>query len=192
MTMKMVSFSHNPFYLEPYCATIVNGIKGVNIMAVKLVITDEQLLEFRKKIAEHKQKPGPLMPTLHDAQHIFGCIPLSIQKIIAEELGESIAKINGVVTFYSHFSIEPKGKHIVSVCLGTACYVRGSQLVIDEMSKLLQIKPGETTEDGEFTLEATRCIGACGLAPVFTIDGKVYGTTTPTIARKAIQEMLGK
>jgi NADH:ubiquinone oxidoreductase subunit E len=141
---------------------------------------------------EHKQKPGPLMPTLHDAQHIFGCIPLQIQKIIAAELGESVAKINGVVTFYSRFSTEPKGKHIVSVCLGTACYVRGSQLVIDEMSKILQIKPGETTEDGEFTLEASRCIGACGLAPVFTIDGKVYGTTTPTIARKALQEMLGK
>ncbi|MDD4212032.1 MAG: NAD(P)H-dependent oxidoreductase subunit E [Bacilli bacterium] len=161
-------------------------------MAVKLVITEGQLSEFKQKMLEHKQKPGPLMPTLHDAQHIFGCIPLQIQKIIAVELGESVAKINGVVTFYSRFSTEPKGKHIVSVCLGTACYVRGSQLVIDEMSKILQIKPGETTEDGEFTLEASRCIGACGLAPVFTIDGKVYGTTTPTIARKALQEMLGK
>ncbi|MFA6890342.1 MAG: NAD(P)H-dependent oxidoreductase subunit E, partial [Bacilli bacterium] len=168
------------------------GYKGVKKMAVKLVISEEQLSEFKTKMVEHKKKPGPLMPILHDAQHIFGCVPLHIQKIIAEELGESVAKINGVVTFYSHFSIEPKGKHIVSVCLGTACYVRGSQLVIDEISKILQIKPGETSADGEFTLEASRCIGACGLAPVFTIDGHVYGKTTPTIARKAIQELLGK
>ena len=130
------------------------------------------------------------MPTLHDAQEIFGCIPLEVQKIIAEELNESISKINGVVTFYARFSIEPKGKHIIGVCLGTACYVRGSQLVIDEFSKALKIQPGQTTEDGNFTLEATRCIGACGLAPVFTIDGKVYGSATPTMAKKALEEVL--
>ena len=145
-------------------------------MGVKLVLKEEQIAELKAKIKEHKQKPGPLMPTLHDAQEIFGCIPLEVQKIIAEELNESISKINGVVTFYARFSIEPKGKHIIGVCLGTACYVRGSQLVIDEFSKALKIQPGQTTEDGNFTLEATRCIGACGLAPVFTIDGKVYGS----------------
>ena len=159
-------------------------------MSVKFVLKDEQVAELKKKIAEHKQKPGPLMPTLHDAQNIFGCIPLEVQKIISEELGESVAKINGVVTFYSRFTIEPTGKHVINVCLGTACYVRGSQQVIDEFSNQLKIKPGETTEDGMFTLGATRCIGACGLAPVFTIDGKVYGSSTPTVARKALQEVL--
>ncbi len=130
------------------------------------------------------------MPTLHDAQSIFGCIPLEVQKIISEELGESIAKINGVVTFYSRFSIEPTGKHVINVCLGTACYVRGAQLVLDEFANALKIKPGETTEDGEFTLGATRCIGACGLAPVFTIDGHVYGSATPNMAKKALQDLL--
>jgi NADH:ubiquinone oxidoreductase subunit E len=158
-------------------------------MAVKFVLKEEQVKELKERIAEHKKKPGPLMPTLHDAQRICGCIPLQVQKIIAEELGESIAKINGVVTFYSHFSIEPKGKHIISVCLGTACYVRGSQAILDAMSEVLRIKPGETSEDGMFTLEATRCIGACGLAPVFTVDGHVYGSSNPTIAREALKKL---
>ena len=139
-------------------------------MAVKFVMTNEQVTELRECIVEHKKKPGPLMPTLHDAQRIFGCIPIAVQKIIAEELNDSVSHINGVVTFYSHFSIEPKGKHIIGVCLGTACYVRGSQDIVDAISSMLKIKPGETTEDGKFTLEATRCIGACGLAPVFTVD----------------------
>lgn len=161
-------------------------------MTVKFVMKDEQVKELKERIAEHKQKPGPLMPTLHDAQRIFGCIPVQVQKLIAEELGESVAKINGVVTFYSHFSIEPKGQHIIGVCLGTACYVRGSQQILDAISGELKIKAGETTEDGLFTLEATRCIGACGLAPVFTIDGKVYGSANPTVARKALEEYLQK
>ena len=159
-------------------------------MAVKFVMTDEQIKELKDRIAEHKKKPGPLMPTLHDAQSIFGCIPVQVQKIIAEELGESVAKVNGVVTFYSHFSIEPKGKHIIGVCLGTACYVRGSQQILDAISTELKVQPGGTSEDGMFTLEATRCIGACGLAPVFTIDGKVFGSATPTSARKALEDYL--
>ncbi len=158
-------------------------------MSVKIVLKDEQVAKLKARIKEHKQKPGPLMPTLHDAQEIFGCVPLEVQKIISEELGESISKINGVVTFYSHFSIEPKGQHVIGVCLGTACYVRGSQLVLDEFVKTLKIKPGQTTEDGRFTLEATRCIGACGLAPVFTVDGKVYGSATPNMAKQALQEL---
>ena len=159
-------------------------------MSAKFVLKEEQVAELKKRISDHKQKPGPLMPTLHDAQSIFGCIPLEVQKIISEELGESIAKINGVVTFSSPFSIEPTGKHVINVCLGTACYVRGAQLVLDEFANALKIKPGETTEDGEFTLGATRCIGACGLAPVFTIDGHVYGSATPNMAKKALQDLL--
>jgi len=161
-------------------------------MAVKLVMTEEQVNELMARMAEHKKKPGPLMPTLHDAQEIFGCIPLEVQKIISKELGESIAKINGVVTFYSRFSIEPKGKHVIGVCLGTACYVRGSQQVLDAFSGELGITAGQTTEDGMYTLEATRCIGACGLAPVFTIDGKVYGQSNPTMARQALKELREK
>lgn len=144
-------------------------------MAVKLVYTEEQVNLLKSKMQEHMKKPGPLMPTLHDAQHIFGCIPLEIQKIISEELNESIAKINGVVTFYSNFSLEPKGKHVIAVCLGTACYVRGSQAIVDEYKKLLNIASNQTSEDGLYTLMETRCIGACGLAPVYTVDGQVIG-----------------
>lgn len=162
------------------------------IMAVKFVMNEEQIKELRECIEKHKQKPGPLMPTLHDAQRIFGCVPISVQKIISEELGDSVSHINGVVTFYSHFSIEPKGKHVISVCMGTACYVRGSQDIVNAISEMLHVKPGETTEDGLFTLEATRCIGACGLAPVFTIDGEVYGSGTPTMARNLVKKLLEK
>lgn len=154
-------------------------------MSVKLEMSEDQIQLLKKKIAEHKQKPGPLMPTLHDAQSIFGCIPLEVQKIIAEELGETIAKINGVVTFYSRFTLEPKGKHVIGVCLGTACYVRGSQTVIDEFKKILNINSNQTTEDGLFTLVETRCIGACGLAPVFSVDDDVFGSATPKTAKEA-------
>lgn len=161
-------------------------------MAMKFVMTDDQIFELRECIAIHKQKPGPLMPTLHDAQRIFGCIPISVQKIISEELNESVAHINGVVTFYSNFSIEPKGKHVIGVCLGTACYVKGSQDIVDVVSEMLKIKSGETTEDGLFTLDATRCIGACGLAPVFTINDEVYGNGTPIMMRNLINKLLEK
>lgn len=161
-------------------------------MNSKFKITDQQMETFKTKILEHKAKPGPLMPVLHDAQNIFGCIPLEIQKVVAKELNESVAKINGVVTFYSHFSVEPKGDHVIGVCLGTACYVRGSQQIIDEFSKMLNLNPGETSKDYKFTLEATRCIGACGLAPVFSIDGTVYGQATTEMARKAMKEYLNK
>ncbi|MFA7367844.1 MAG: NAD(P)H-dependent oxidoreductase subunit E, partial [Bacilli bacterium] len=113
-------------------------------------------------------------------------------KLISDELGDSVSHINGVVTFYSHFSIEPKGKHVISVCMGTACYVRGSQDIVNAISEMLHIKAGETSEDGMFTLEATRCIGACGLAPVFTIDGEVYGSGTPTMARNLVKKLLDK
>lgn len=147
-------------------------------MSVKLQMSEDQVQLLKQKIAEHKQKPGPLMPTLHDAQTIFGCVPLEVQKIISEELGESIAKINGVVTFYSRFTLEPKGKHVIGVCLGTACYVRGSQAIVDEFKKILNINSNQTTEDGLFTLMETRCIGACGLAPVFSVDDDVFGSAT--------------
>ncbi len=131
--------------------------------------------QLQKSILKHREKPGPLMPVLHDAQEIFGCIPIEVQKIISEALGESVSKINGIVTFYSRFSLTPKGKHIVGVCMGTACYVKDSKQILDTAEAELKIKAGQTTKDGQFTLEATRCIGACGLAPVYTIGEEVHG-----------------
>ena len=151
-------------------------------------ITSEKLALFETQIQKNKLLPGPLMPTLHDAQHLFGHIPISIQKIISQELNESIAKINGVVTFYSNFSITPKGKKCIGVCLGTACYVRGSQTIMDTLEEDLGIKSGQTTKDGEITLQATRCIGACGLAPVFSVDEKIYGNATIAKAKQVIKE----
>ncbi|HHW90139.1 MAG TPA: NAD(P)H-dependent oxidoreductase subunit E [Clostridiales bacterium] len=157
---------------------------------MKFVLEESKVQLLKERIQKHKQKPGPLMPTLHDAQNIFGCIPIEVQKIISEELDESVAKINGVVTFYSNFSTEPKGKHIVSVCMGTACYVKGAKAILDTISDMLNIEPGQTTKDGLFTLENTRCIGACGLAPVFQIGDKVYGNATKDTAKQAIEEIL--
>ena len=146
--------------------------------------------QIEEIIARYENEKTPLMMILSDIQHEYGYIPLEVQELISEKTGIPVAEIYGVVTFYSFFSLEPKGKYVVGVCLGTACYVKGSQQVIDKFSEILNIKPGQTTEDGNFTLEATRCIGACGLAPVFTIDGKVYGSATPTMAKKALEEVL--
>jgi NADH:ubiquinone oxidoreductase subunit E len=152
-------------------------------------VTSEKLALFYAQLEKNKKLPGPLMPTLHDAQHIFGHIPLDVQKIIAKELNESIAKINGVVTFYGNFSVTPKGKKIISVCMGTACYVRGSQNIMETLQDELKIKPGETSKDGEMTLCATRCIGACGLAPVFSIDDHIHGNGNVQKVKQILKEM---
>ncbi len=116
----------------------------------------------------------PLMMILSDIQKEYGYIPLEVQEIVSERTGISVAEIYGVVTFYSFFSLKPKGKYVVGCCLGTACYVKGGQQIIDKFGDLLGIKPGETSEDGLFTLDAVRCIGACGIAPAISINGQVY------------------
>ena len=121
----------------------------------------------------------PLMMILSDIQNEYGYIPLEVQKIVSKKTGISVAEIYGVVTFYSFFSLEPKGKYVIGCCLGTACYVKGAQLVLDELEKVLGIPAGSTTPDGLFTLNATRCLGACGLAPVIMVNDDVYGRLTP-------------
>ena len=122
----------------------------------------------------YKDEETPLMMILSDIQKEYGYIPLEVQELVSEKTGISVAEIYGVVTFYSFFSLKPKGKYVVGCCLGTACYVKGAQQVIDKFSELLGIKPGETSEDGLFTLDALRCIGACGIAPAVQINGTVY------------------
>lgn len=116
----------------------------------------------------------PLMMILSDIQKEYGYIPLEVQELVSEKTGISVAEIYGVVTFYSFFSLQPKGKYVIGCCLGTACYVKGAQQVIDKFSEIIGIKPGETSADGLFTLDALRCIGACGIAPAVQINGKVY------------------
>ncbi len=134
---------------------------------------------------KYKDEPSPLMLILSETQKEYGYIPLEVQEIISKETGVPVSDIYGVVTFYSFFSLTPKGRFVIGVCLGTACYVKGGQNIIDKFSEILKIKPGQTTEDGLFTLDALRCIGACGIAPAISINGKVYPKVTlaqvPTI-----------
>ncbi len=125
-------------------------------------------------VERYKDEPTPTMMILEDIQKEYGYIPLEVQELVSELTGVPVSDIYGVVTFYSFFSMVPKGKYVIGVCLGTACYVKGAQLVLDKFSQLLGIKPGETTEDGLFTIDVFRCIGACAIAPAVSINGKVY------------------
>lgn len=140
--------------------------------------TPEQEKELMDIIAKYKDTKGALMPVLQQAQDVYGYLPIEVQTMIAEGLGISLEEVYGVVTFYSQFSLYPKGQYKISVCLGTACYVKGSGDVFDKLVQKLNIKSGECTPDGKFSLEACRCIGACGLAPVMTINDEVYGKLT--------------
>jgi len=148
----------------------------------------EKFVELKQVIDECKEKEGPLMPIMHKAQEIFGYLPEEVQEYIAEELDIPVTDVYGVATFYSQFTLKPKGKYAIGVCLGTACYVKGAQAVLDELAKELGIKPGDTTEDLKFTLEATRCLGACGLAPVMMINDEVYGRLVPSDIKGIVEK----
>ena len=141
--------------------------------------TQEQEKALIKIIENHKDVPGALMPVLQQAQELYGYLPIEVQTKIAEGLGVSLEEVYQVVTFYGQFALNPTGKHRVAVCLGTACYVKGAQNILEELEKQLGVKAGGTTPDGVFTLEATRCLGCCGLAPVIVVDDEVYGRLIP-------------
>lgn len=140
--------------------------------------TPEQEQQLTKVIAEHGNDKGALMPVLQKAQDIYGYLPIEVQKMVAEGLDVALSDVYGVATFYAQFSLQPKGEYKISVCLGTACYVKGSGAIFDLFSEKLGIKNGECTPDGKFSLDACRCIGACGLAPVLTVNDEVYGKLT--------------
>ncbi|MCR5422527.1 MAG: NADH-quinone oxidoreductase subunit NuoE [Bacilli bacterium] len=144
--------------------------------------------QIKEIINRYRDERTPLMMILSDIQKEYGYIPLDVQELVSEETGIPVAEIYGVVTFYSFFSLNPKGKYVIGVCLGTACYVKGGQQIIDKFSELLGIKPGETTEDGLFTLSALRCIGACSIAPAVNINGKVYPKMTVDKVIKVVEE----
>ena len=150
---------------------------------------EEQLQEV---IAKHRGQPGGLMPALQEAQGIYGYLPYEVQKMLAEGLDVSMSEVYGVSTFYAQFSLVPKGKYIISVCLGTACYVKGADRVLTAIEEKLGIKSGECTPDRKFSIEACRCVGACGLAPVMTVNGEVYGKVTPEQAVKVIEKYMAK
>ena len=141
--------------------------------------TKEQEEALKKIIAENKDQKGALMPIMQKAQDIYGYLPIEVQTMIADEMGIPLEKVYGVSTFYSQFALNPKGKYQISVCLGTACYVKGSGDVYAKIEEILGIKGGECTPDGKFSLDACRCVGACGLAPVMMINDEVYGRLKP-------------
>ena len=139
----------------------------------------EKFEKLQQSIDAHRHEPGALMPVLQEAQAIFGYVPIEVQEFIAEGLGTTLSEVYGVTTFYSQFSLEPQGENVVGVCMGTACYVKGAQKVLEKLIEELNIGVGKTTADGKFTLQATRCLGACGLAPVLMVNDEVYGRLTP-------------
>jgi NADP-reducing hydrogenase subunit HndA len=141
--------------------------------------TPQQKADLAKVIEDYAGVPGALVQVLEKAQQIYGYLPLEIQTRVAEELNVPLEEVYGVATFYSFFSINPKGKYQVSVCLGTACYVKGSGEILNKIIEVLGIETGGCTKDGKFSLEACRCVGACGLAPVMIVNGDVYGRVTP-------------
>ena len=138
---------------------------------------------------KHGNNPGELINILHEAQNLHGYLPEEMQRIIARKLNIPASKVYGVVTFYSFFTMTPKGKHPISVCLGTACYVRGSEKLLEEIKRTLNIEVGQTTPDGKFSLDCLRCVGACGLAPVVTIGDKVYGRLQPKDIKTILEEV---
>ncbi len=146
---------------------------------MSLLENKEKLAQLDEIISQNKGQRGAVMRTLQSAQDLFGYVPKEVQIHIADGLGVTLSEVYGVATFYSQFALEPRGRFLVGVCLGTACYVKGAKAIMDKMSSLLKVAVGKTTEDGRFTLKDTRCLGACGLAPVIMINDDVYGRLVP-------------
>ena len=135
----------------------------------------EKLVRLKEVVAKHKGEDGALIPVLHEAQEIYGYLPIEVQKEISVLMDVPLAEIYGVVTFYTQFSLKQKGEYKISICLGTACYVKGAAQILDKVKENLAIDVGDCTADGKFSIDACRCIGACGLAPVMTVNDEVYG-----------------
>ena len=140
---------------------------------------DEKAQKLQEIIDKYKHTRGALIPVLHEAQDLYGYLPLSVQKKISEGLNVPLTEVYGVVTFYTQFTLQPKGRFNIQLCMGIACYVKGADKILEKLQEKLGIHVGECTEDGKFSIEACRCIGACGLAPVMMINGEVYGRLTP-------------
>ena len=145
---------------------------------------------IKSTCARFKNNGTELINVLHELQHHLGYLPEDVQKMVATELHIPVSKVYGVVSFYSFFTMTPKGKYDISICLGTACYVRGGELILEEFKRRLDIGVGKTTVDGLFSLSCLRCVGACGLAPVVTVGDKVYGRVTPQQVRRIIDEYI--
>jgi NADH-quinone oxidoreductase subunit E/NADP-reducing hydrogenase subunit HndA len=155
---------------------------------IKIELHQNQVSELQEVCKQFNNDPGELINVLHKAQGIFGYLPAEVQEIVARELRIPVAKVYGVVTFYSFFTMIPKGQNPISICMGTACYVRGAEKVLDEFRRKLKIEVGQTSPDGKFSLNCLRCVGACGLAPVVMVGDKTYGRVSPD----GVQEILAE
>lgn len=151
-------------------------------------VSPEELQKVDEIINRYRGKPGALIPVLHEAQEVIGFLPREVQERVAEGLNVPLSEIYSVITFYALFSLKPKGRHTISICKGTACYVRGSDSILEKLVEELGIEPGDTTDDGRFSLEVVRCMGACGLGPVMRIDDDIYARLKPD----RIPEILAK
>lgn len=151
-------------------------------------ISNTAVEQIKEICAEFDFDKGELINVLHKAQDLFGYLPAEVQEVVASELKMSVAKVYGVVTFYSFFTMTPMGKHPISICTGTACYVRGAENVLDEFRKQLKLEVGETSEDGKFSLSCLRCVGACGLAPVVMVGEKTYGRVSPDMVEQILAD----
>ncbi|MBN2665678.1 MAG: NADH-quinone oxidoreductase subunit NuoE [Bacteroidales bacterium] len=156
--------------------------------SIKIELRQEDVNKIGEICASFNRDPQELINILHGCQEHFGYLPAEIQEVISSETGIPVAKIYGVVTFYSFFTMTPKGKHPISICMGTACYVRGAEKVLDEFKKELNLQVGQTTKDGKFSLSSLRCVGACGLAPVVLVGDKTYGRVAPDDVKKILKE----
>jgi NADP-reducing hydrogenase subunit HndA len=156
--------------------------------SIKIELRQEDVNKIKEICASFKNDPQELINVLHKCQEHFGYLPAEVQEVVSNELVVPVAKIYGVVTFYSFFTMTPKGKHPISICMGTACYVRGAEKVLDEFKKELGLQVGQTTPDGKFSLSSLRCVGACGLAPVVMVGEKTYGRVAPDDVRNILKE----
>ncbi|HEX7411525.1 MAG TPA: NAD(P)H-dependent oxidoreductase subunit E [Bacteroidales bacterium] len=151
-------------------------------------LNEHKLTELKDICKSFNNEKGELINVLHKVQSVFGYLPAEVQEVVAKELNTSVAQVYGVVSFYSFFTMLPRGEHPISICLGTACYVRGAEKVLDEFKRSLKIQVGETTADGKFSLSCLRCVGACGLAPVVLVGDKVYGRVAPDGVKAILAE----
>ena len=155
---------------------------------IKVKVKEKDLKKIQEICKSFNNQPGELINVLHKTQEHFGYLPAEIQEVVAQELDMSVAKVYGVVTFYSFFTMLPKGKYPISICTGTACYVRGADNVLQEFKRQLEIEVGETTDDGKYSLSCLRCVGACGLAPVVLVGDKTYGRVSPEGVKAILDE----
>jgi NADP-reducing hydrogenase subunit HndA len=155
---------------------------------IKVELRKEQIDKIREICKLFDNSEGELINVLHKVQGTFGYLPAEVQEVVAQELNISVARVYGVVTFYSFFSMLPKGTHPISICTGTACYVRGAEKVLEELKKELKVDVGETTNDGKFSINCLRCVGACGLAPVIMVGDKTYGRVAPEMIQDILNE----